>query len=134
MMVSGVATPLFKSNDLVIVAGRGDRFGDVDKANNIRLILLLATVAVLGFAFVQTQTVDFEKLAKVQSQLETLRQLEQSIDRDALKIRAGLHGNDNPAADLTTRMTLLLSTLRMDPANPVNPATARPGTHRSRNH
>ncbi len=128
MMVSGVAAPLFKINDLVIVAGRGDRFGDVDKANNIRLILLLATVAVLGFAFVQTQTVDFEKLAKVQSQLETLRQLEQSIDRDALKIRAGLHGNDNPAADLTTRMTLLLSNLRMDPANPVNPATASIGT------
>lgn len=100
----------------------------MDKANNIRLILLLATVAVLGFAFVQTQTVDFEQLAKVQSKLETLRQLEQSIDQDALKIRAGLHSNDNPVADLTARMTLLLSDLRKDPANPENPATASIGT------
>ncbi len=100
----------------------------MDKANNIRLILLLATVATLGFAFIQTQTVDFERLAKAQSQLETLRQLEQSIDRDALKIRAGLRSNDNPVADLTTRMTLLLSDLRKDPANPENPATASLGT------
>ncbi len=100
----------------------------MDKANNIRLILLLATVAVLGFAFAQTQTVDFEQLAKVQSKLETLRQFEQSVDRDALEIRAGLHGKDNSVADLTSRMTLLLSNLRRDPANPDNPATASIGT------
>lgn len=100
----------------------------MDKANNIRLILLLATVAVLGFAFAQTQSVDFEQLAKVQSKLETLRQFEQSVDRDALEIRAGIHGNDNPVADLTSRMTLLLSNLRRDPANPKNPATASIGT------
>jgi len=128
MMVSGVAAPSFKANDPITVAGRGDRFGDVDKANNIRLILLLATVAVLGFAFVQTQSVDFEQLAKVQSKLETLRQFEQSVDRDALEIRAGLHGEDNSVADLTSRMTLLLSNLRRDPANPENPATASIGT------
>ena len=100
----------------------------MDKANNIRLILLLATVAVLGFAFVQTQSVDFEQLAKVQSKLETLRQFEQTIDRDALEIRAGLHGKDSPVADLTSRMTQLLSTLRKDPSNPSNPATASIGT------
>lgn len=100
----------------------------MDKANNIRLILLLATVAVLGFAFVQTQSVDFEHLAKVQSKLETLRQFEQTIDRDALEIRAGLHGKDNPVADLTSRMTRLLATLRKDPSNSSNPATASIGT------
>ncbi len=116
------------ATDVVAAARPGERFGDVNKANNIRLILLLATIATLGFAFLRTQTVDFEKLAQVQSQLETLRQLEQSIDQDALKIRAGLDGDDNSVADLTSRMTLMLSQLRQDPANAENPATASIGT------
>ena len=86
----------------------------MDKANNIRLFLLLATVGVLGYAFYQAQSIDFNALAREQSRLETLRQLEQSVDQNVLKIRAGLLAKDGSLMRLTNQMEALLDRLRVD--------------------
>jgi signal transduction histidine kinase len=84
----------------------------LDKASNIRVVLLLATIAGLAYAFVRAQSVDFDELASLRSNLETLRQLEQTVDRDTLKIRVGLPSNDDALVRLTHRMTVLLKSLR----------------------
>jgi signal transduction histidine kinase len=84
----------------------------LDRASNIRLLLLLATIAGLGFAFMRAQSVDFDTLAHVRSNLETLRQLEQSVDRDTLKLRVGLTSSNDALVRLTDRMTGLLVSLR----------------------
>jgi len=84
----------------------------LDRASNIRLLLLLATIAGLGYAFLRAQSVDFDDLAHLRSNLETLRQLEQTVDRDTLKIRVGLPSNDDALVRLTDRMTALLGSLR----------------------
>ncbi|MEM9682778.1 MAG: DAHL domain-containing protein, partial [Pseudomonadota bacterium] len=88
----------------------------MDKASNIRLLLLMATIAGLGYAFVRAQSVDFDELAHVRSNLETLRQLEQTVDRDTLKIRAGLGVHDDGLMRLTDRMSGLLAYLQRDVA------------------
>lgn len=85
---------------------------ELDRASNIRVVLLLATIAGLGYAFVRAQSVDFDKLANLRSNLETLRQLEQTVDRDTLKLRVGLPSNDDALVRLTDRMTGLLRSLR----------------------
>jgi signal transduction histidine kinase len=84
----------------------------VDRASNIRLLLLLVTIAGLGYAFIRAQSVDFDELARVRSGLETLRQLEQTVDRDTLKIRVGLPSNNDALMRLTDRMTGLVGSLR----------------------
>jgi signal transduction histidine kinase len=84
----------------------------LDKASNIRVVLLLATIAGLAYAFIRAQSVDFDELASLRSNLETLRQLEQTVDRDTLKIRVGLPSNDDALMRLTDRMTRLLGALR----------------------
>ncbi len=84
----------------------------MDRASNIRLLLLLATIAGLGYAFMRAQSVDFDTLAHVRSNLETLRQLEQSVDRDTLKLRVGLTSSNDALMRLTDRMNGLLASLR----------------------
>lgn len=85
---------------------------DLDRASNIPVFLLLATIVGLGYAFIRAQSVDFDELATLRSNLETLRQLEQTVDRDTLKIRVGLPSNDDALVRLTDRMTELLHSLR----------------------
>ncbi len=81
-------------------------------SNSSRLWLLLGTIAVLGFTFYKSQTVDFDRYARTETQLETLRSLEQHVDRDILKIRVGL-GSENAALfALTDRMSRLLVALQ----------------------
>lgn len=84
----------------------------MDKASNIRVVLLLATIAGLAYAFIRAQSVDFDELALLRSNLDTLRQLEQTVDRDTLKIRVGLPSNDDALVRLTDRMTGLVRSLR----------------------
>lgn len=86
----------------------------MDKANNLRVLLLLATVGVLGYAFYRAQSIDFNALPREQSRLENLRQLEQSIDQNVLKIRAGLPAKGGSLMRLTNRMETLLDRLRVD--------------------
>jgi signal transduction histidine kinase len=75
-------------------------------------MLLLATIAGLGFAFFRAQSVDFDEIAHIRTRLESLRQLEQTVDRDTLKIRVGLPSSDDSLMRLTDRMTALVSSLR----------------------
>jgi len=82
------------------------------RVSHIRLLLLLATVAGLGYAFLRAQAVNFDELAHVRASLETLRQLEQSVDRDTLKLRVGLASSHDALMRLTDRMTGLLGSLR----------------------
>jgi signal transduction histidine kinase len=84
----------------------------LDKASNIRLLLLLATIGGLGYAFIRAQSVDFDEVMHIRSRLESLRQLEQTVDRDTLKIRIGLPSSDDALMRLTDRMTGLLAALR----------------------
>ena len=86
--------------------------GNLDRSSYFRLILLLATIVGLGYAFVRAQSVDFESLAHIRANVETMRQLEQTVDRDTLKIRAGLRAQDDALMQLTDRMAGLLSALR----------------------
>lgn len=86
----------------------------LDRASNIRLLLLLATIAGLGYAFARTQAVDFEELSQLRARLESLRQLEQTVDRDTLKVRVGLPSSDDALMRLTDRMTRQVAALRTD--------------------
>jgi signal transduction histidine kinase len=96
-------------NQLVTQQGRRRK---LDRASNIRLLLLLATIGGLGYAFFRAQSVDFDELARIRSRLESLRQLEQTVDRDTLKIRVGLPSSDDALMRLTDRMTGLLAALQ----------------------
>ncbi len=82
------------------------------RASNLRLLLLLATIGGLAYAFFRAQSVDFDELARIRSRLESLRQLEQTVDRDTLKIRVGLPSSDDALMRLTDRMTGLLAALQ----------------------
>jgi signal transduction histidine kinase len=86
----------------------------LDRASNIRLLLLLATIAGLGYAFVRTQAVDFDELSQLRGRLESVRQLEQTVDRDTLKMRVGLPSSDDSLVRLTDRMTRQVAALRAD--------------------
>ena len=72
----------------------------------------MATIAALGFAFVRAQSVDFDELAHFRSNLETLRQLEQTVDSDTLKSRVGLPSSNDALVRQTDRMTGLLDAMR----------------------
>jgi signal transduction histidine kinase len=72
----------------------------------------LGTIAVLGFTFYKSQTVEFDRYARTQTQLETLRSLEQRVDRDILKVRVGLGAENAALFALTDRMTHQLSALQ----------------------
>ena len=73
---------------------------------------MLATIGGLAYAFFRAQSVDFDELARIRSRLESLRQLEQTVDRDTLKIRVGLPSSDDALMRLTDRMTGLLAALQ----------------------
>jgi len=93
--------------------GRTKKRAPVQNANNpFHLWLLLGTMAVLGFTYHKSQTVDFDRYARTQTQLETLRLLEQRVDRDILKVRVGLGAENAALFGLTDRMTNLLSALQ----------------------
>jgi signal transduction histidine kinase len=74
----------------------------------------LATIAGLGYAFVRTQAVDFDELSQLRGRLESVRQLEQTVDRDTLKMRVGLPSSDDSLVRLTDRMTRQVAALRAD--------------------
>jgi signal transduction histidine kinase len=95
-------------------AAQEGRSSPLDRASNIRLLLLLATIGALGYAFVKAQAVDFDALAQLRTRLEALRQLEQTVDRDTLKVRIGLTSSDSTLIRLTDRMSSLVSVLRRD--------------------
>ena len=86
----------------------------MDRASNIRLLLLLATIAGLAYAFARAQSVDFEELSQIRGRLESLRQLEQTVDRDTLKIRVGLPSSDDTLMRLTDRMAREAAALGAD--------------------
>ena len=74
----------------------------------------MATIAGLAYAFARTQAVDFDELSHLRARLESLRQLEQTVDRDTLKIRVGLPSSDDSMMRLTDRMNRQVAALRTD--------------------
>lgn len=90
-----------------------DRFPLLSTDHPIRAAVLLSTIAVLAFAFFKTQTTDFTRHARIQSQLGSMRLLEQAMDRDILKVRIGLVADDAGLVELTERMSHLLVELQL---------------------
>jgi signal transduction histidine kinase len=86
----------------------------LDRASQIRLLIPLPAIAALGYAYVKAQAVDFDALAQYRTRLEALRQLEQTVDRDTLKMRVGLASSDGTLFRLTDSMSGLVAALRRD--------------------